>query len=93
MPRKGIELGDTTPPPTAKDVLEYTKLNAVVVIARIVVLASVVLVLGWIGITAVYATRAAVVETMRNALGCVIPFWSTITGVVLGYLFTRGKEP
>ena len=90
MPRKGIELGDTTPPPTAKDILDYTKLNAVVVIARIVVWASVVLVLGWTGVAILYATKSAVVETMRDALACVIPFWSTLTGV-LGYLFTRGR--
>jgi len=91
MHNRHLELGDTTPPPTAKDVIEYKRLSAVVGIAKLVVRASVVLVLGWVGVAIAYVTHSSAVSSMIDVLNCVTPFWSAITGAVLGYLFSRDK--
>jgi len=92
MRASGKPLGNVEPRPTIADVIELRRTSAVIVIAYIVVSTSVVLVLGWLAAAMMYVADSGAVSSMTSILNSVTPFWSGVTGVVLGYLCSRGDQ-
>ncbi|CAN2048386.1 hypothetical protein GMMP1_570100 [Candidatus Magnetomoraceae bacterium gMMP-1] len=72
--------------------LKEQKLMSAITLSKLVVIASIALIAGWMlssFILLVYF--GGKLDDALKILTAVIPFWSTITGTVLGYLFGKDK--
>jgi hypothetical protein len=88
MPRAQT-LGNISVPPTPEDERHLLKLQAVVYLAKIVILSSTAFIGIWMVLSFIPIFWVGDFDKALKILPAIVPFWGTITGTVLGYLFGK----
>lgn len=91
MPQPNI-LGNIDVPPTPEDHRELIKLKSVIFLAKLVVWASIGFITGWMVLIILPVFNQGDFDKAMQVLPAIVPFWGTITGAVLGYLFGKKEQ-
>lgn len=89
---KAKPLGEIEIPVTPQDHRELLKLQSVVFLAKLVVWASVTFIALWMILSFLPVFEYGDFDKAMKILPAIVPFWGTITGLVLGYLFGKKGE-
>lgn len=68
------------------------QLTAAIYLAKLVIWASIGLIVIWMLMVCLHLFTGLNIDTAMKIPSVFIPFWSTITGAVLGYLFGKKEE-
>ncbi|CAN2042051.1 hypothetical protein GMMP15_660094 [Candidatus Magnetomoraceae bacterium gMMP-15] len=91
MEKKGTDEDIKEPTAIQSGKLEIEKFNTASYLSKMVVIASIALIAVWMLSSFFLVYFGGKLDDALKILTAVIPFWSTITGTVLGYLFGKDK--